>query len=194
MEISVTRTGLCVDIQKFEGLDLLCKEEEVIHQIVRKLDKTLKFDEAKAHCDIPCGIYDPIGAQIGALTVIRMIDLVAELEKSHPERDPEFLNNFARYIAVKEQHAEKCKQEIRTIWGDYFKPDHLEKYPELNKLVHEIMELSSKAKQHVGRSTGLDLLKAVNRFAQIFWETKGIETKSAKAPYEPGEKVVYPVR
>jgi nickel superoxide dismutase len=164
----------------------------MIHKIVSKLDPFLKFEEAKAHCDIPCGIYDPITAQIAALTVIRMIDLSDELRKEHREHDPQFHNSFSRYVSVKEEYAEKCKHEIRIIWGDYIKEEHIKQFPELNSLVHEILQLGSKVKQNVDRSVGVELLSAVNRFAQIFWETKDVGTKVAKSPYDPGEKVVYP--
>lgn len=164
----------------------------MLYDIIRKLDAVFAFKQAKAHCDIPCGIYDPALAQIAALTVIRMIDLASELKKEHPQDDLSSHNSLTRYTSVKEEYAEKCKHEIRVIWGDYFKPEHLEKYPELNSLVHEIMQHGSKARQTVDRSEALQLLKSVNKFAQIFWETKGVKTKNAKAPYEPGEQVVYP--
>ena len=165
----------------------------MLYDIISRSDTIFGFKQAKAHCDIPCGIYDPALAQIAALTVIRMIDLADELKKEHPEDDLSSHNSLTRYTSVKEEYAEKCKHEIRVIWGDYFKPEHLEKYPELNSLVHEIMQHGSKARQTVDRSEALNLLKSVNQFAQIFWETKGIKTKQAKSPYDPKEMVVYPV-
>ncbi len=159
----------------------------MIYELVEKLDRAIGIEEARAHCDIPCGIYDPITAQIAALTVIRMVDLM-----TNPDVEPPF-NSMARYVAVKEEHAIKCKEEVRIIWGDYFKPEHLEKYPGLCGLVHKIMKLGSKCKQTVDRGAAMELLGAVNEFAQIFWETKGIKTMSAEAPYPPAEEVVYPV-
>lgn len=165
----------------------------MLYDIISRLDTIFGFKQAKAHCDIPCGIYDPALAQIAALTVIRMIDLADELKKEHPEDDLSSHNSLTRYTSVKEEYAEKCKHEIRVIWGDYFKLEHLEKYPELNSLVHEIMQHGSKARQTVDRSEALNLLKSVNQFAQIFWETKGVKTKQAKSPYDPKEMVVYPV-
>lgn len=159
----------------------------MIYELVEKLDRAVGIEKASAHCDIPCGIYDPITAQIAALTVIRMIDLMTA-----PVTEPPF-NSLARYVAVKEEHAIKCKEEIRIIWGDYFKPEHVDKYPALCGLVHRIMKLGSQCKQTVDRDAALALLKAINEFAEIFWETKGINTQSAKAPYPPGEEVVYPV-
>lgn len=165
----------------------------MLDSLLKTLDRVFKFEEAKAHCDIPCGIYDPHHAQLGALTVIRMIDLMEGLEKEHADKNIAWHNSMARYIAVKEEHAEILKHEIRVIYGDFLKPEHAEKYPELPSLFDKIMKLGSKARQTADRQAGLDLLAAVNRFAEIFWAIKGVPTKIAKAPYSPGEEVVYPV-
>lgn len=145
-----------------------------------------------AHCDIPCGIYDPHQAQIGALTVIRMMDLLQELETTHQKQDKEYHHSQTRAILVKEEHAELVKKEIRVIWGDYFKKEHFEKYPELTPLVHEIMQIGSKARQGMDREIGLQLLEAVNKFAEIFWKTKNLETKRVKTPYKPEAEIVMP--
>jgi nickel superoxide dismutase len=155
------------------------------------LDKVFGVKEAKAHCDIPCGIYDPITAQIAALTVVRMADLMKGLEAEHAH-DVSYDNSMSRYIDVKEEHAEKAKHEIRVIWGDFIKPEHVEKYPNLNVLVHKIMKLGSTARQTADREAGVALLEAINEFAEIFWAIKGIKTKKAKAPYAPALEVVYP--
>jgi nickel superoxide dismutase len=166
----------------------------MIHKILEKVDRHLHFETVDAHCDIPCGIYDPHQAQIGALTVIRMVDLIDEHVKEHDKIETaEFFNSMARYIAVKEEHAELVKHEIRVIWGDFIKESHLEEYPQLNGLVHKIMALGSKARQVVNRETAVALLEAVNEFAEIFWQIKGIQTKRANAPYSVKEEVVYPV-
>lgn len=164
----------------------------MIYEIFEALDKRFGVIEAKAHCDIPCGIYDPITAQIAALTVVRMIDLMNDLDKTHPEKDVAYYNSLARYVAVKEEHAEKVKSDIRVIWGDYLKAQHLEKYPDAHALVHKIMQLGSKSRQTADRATGLQLVEAVNQFAQMFWETKSVATKRAKAPYAPALELVYP--
>ena len=164
----------------------------MIYRIVETLDKMFGIEQAKAHCDIPCGIYDPSAAQIAALTVVRMIDLMTDLEKNQTERNLAYHNSMSRYVASKEEHAEKVKHEVRVIWGDYIKPNHLEKYPDLHGLVHKIMQLGSKSRQTADRETATQLLEAVNQFAEAFWETKGVATKRAKAPYLPGLEVVYP--
>lgn len=162
----------------------------MFYKLVEALDKRFGFEEAKAHCDIPCGIYDPIKAQIAALTVVRMIDLMHGLEGK--PGDPAYDNSMTRYIMVKEEHAEDVKNEIRVIWGDYIKAQHMENYPELGDLVHKIMQLGSKSRQTADRENGVQLMEAVNRFAEIFWDTKGVKTKRAAAPYAPGLETVYP--
>jgi nickel superoxide dismutase len=165
----------------------------MLYKVFKTLDRLFKFADARAHCDIPCGIYDPHQAQIGALTVIRMIDLMGELKAAHAADTQDYQNSMARYVLVKEEHAELVKREVRVIFGDYFKKEHVEKYPELPELMHKIMQYGSKARQTTSRAAALDLLNGVNRFAEIFWETKGIQTKRVKAPYKPGEEIVYPV-
>lgn len=162
----------------------------MIYKAVETLDKMLGFERAKAHCDVPCGIYDPITAQIAALTVVRMIDLMNDLGAG--KQDLASQNSLSRYVAVKEEHAEKAKHEIRVIWGDYIKPNHLEAYPELHGLTHKIMQLGSKCRQTVDRETAVEFVEAVNQFAEIFWKTKGVATKRAKAPYAPALELVYP--
>jgi nickel superoxide dismutase len=164
----------------------------MIYKLLESLDKKLGIERAEAHCDIPCGIYDPIIPQIAALTVVRMLDLMATFEKDHPEKDTAYFNTMSRYVSVKEEHAEKVKHEVRVIWGDYIKPQHIEKYPNLHALTHEIMALGSKCRQTADRETAVKLVEKLNEFAEIFWATKSIATKRAKAPYAPALELVYP--
>ncbi len=147
------------------------------------------FTKAKAHCDIPCGIYDPITAQIAALSVVRMIDLMNELEDGS---SLDYENKLARYISIKESESEKLKHEVRVIWGDFIKPPMVEKFPHIHALVHEIMALGSQARQGASRDKAMQLLDKVNEFAEIFWELKGVKTKKVKAHYAPSELIVIP--
>lgn len=163
----------------------------MIYKVLAALDRKVKFPEAQAHCDIPCGIYDPIIAQIAALTVVRMVDLMADLDGTTGDKLA-YHNSMSRYIAVKEEHAEKAKHEIRVIFGDFIKGPQVEKYPELPTLVHKIMMAGSKARQTSDRGAAVELVELINRFAEIFWEIKGISTKRAKAPYKPELELVYP--
>jgi nickel superoxide dismutase len=165
----------------------------MIYKLLDQVDRKFTLKRAKAHCDIPCGIYDPITAQIAALTVVRMVDLMKDLEAKGGEKSVEYHNSLSRYVAVKEEHAEKAKHEVRVIWGDYLKGPAFEKYPHAHELVHKIMMLGSKTRQTVDREAAVEFVEAVNEFAQMFWETKGIATKRAKAPYAPALELVYPV-
>ena len=99
----------------------------MFYKLFKNLDNKIGFPQAKAHCDVPCGIYDPIVAQINALTVVRMVDLMRELAEKGSEKGPDFYNSMARYVAVKEEHADKAKHEIRVIWGDFIKKSQNEK-------------------------------------------------------------------
>ena len=188
------------DFRKWRGwhhLQLLVKDkvnlrmEPMIYKIFKNLDSIFSFAVAKAHCDIPCKIYDPIEAQLGCLTIIRLNDLLEELQNKD-------LNDFtakgqiSRLIAQKEEHGVKVKEAIRVIWGDYFKQPQIEQFPEIHDLVHKIMMQASKAKQNVDRQAGVDLLDQVNKFAEIFWKTKNVSTYTATSPYPPNQEVVYP--
>jgi len=165
----------------------------MLHKLVKQIDQHVHVESADAHCDIPCGIYDPHHALIGALTVIRMVDLIEhQVNEAEKVGRGEFYNSVARYIAVKEEHAELVKHEIRVIWGDFIKEKHIEQYPQLHGLVHKIMALGSKSRQTVNRETALLLLDAVNEFAEIFWQIKGKPTKRVAAPYSVTEEMVVP--
>lgn len=164
----------------------------MFYKLIQTIDRFRPFPKAKAHCDVPCGIYDPITAQINALTVVRMMDLMAGLADGDEKAIVDFHNSISRYVAVKEDHAEKAKHDIRVIWGDFIKDTHVEKYPELPGLVHKIMQLGSKSRQTADRANGLAFVEAINQFAEIFWAIKDIKIKKAKAPYAPGLEMVYP--
>ncbi len=164
----------------------------MLHDLINKLNQYSGFDSAEAHCDIPCKIYDPASAQIAALTMLRMVDLINETEGNAKEKDTSYFNSMARFIATKEEHGIKCKEEIRIIWGDYFKSPQFEKFPEIHEVTHGIMMLASQCKQNVDRDKALQLVEQVNRFAEIFWATKDVATKRATCPYPPSVEVVYP--
>lgn len=154
----------------------------MIKILLRTFDRFFPPKPVYAHCDIPCGIYDPHNAQVAAHTVIRMVNLIKEAKN-----DP---HDVARLTKVKEDHAELVKHEVRIIWGDYFKPEHLEKFPEIHHLVFDIMKLSSKARQSVDVKIAEDLLSKVQAFAEIFWKTKNLDPVRVKAPYPSGGEMI----
>ncbi|MDA8664213.1 superoxide dismutase, Ni [Porticoccaceae bacterium] len=147
--------------------------------------------DVQAHCDIPCKIYDPATAQIAVLSVIRLLDLIHELGDTVTSAADSA--QLVRLTEQKETHAAAVKHDVATIWGDYFKAPQIEAYPEVHELVHTIMQQASKCKQGIERENGENLLASVNRFAEIFWATKGVETTSVIAPYPPAMAVIQPV-
>ncbi len=162
-----------------------------IYSLVKKIDGIVNFSNISAHCDIPCKIYDPSTAQIAVLTMIRLLDLINELD----EKGMNSLKDkaqFARLVSEKEAHGLKVKEEVRVIWGDYFKQPQFDQIAGVHDLVHKIMLQASKAKQGVERADAVALLSLVNEFAEAFWTTKGVKTFKAECPYPPAEVVVYP--
>ena len=148
------------------------------------------IETVEAHCDIPCKIYDPAISQVAALSVVRLIDLLHEIDPSDTSLKSEA--HKSRLVIEKETQAKIVKSEITIIWGDYFKEAQIEAHPNVHKLVHEIMMIASKCKQDVKRENAEQLVTKVNEFATIFWTTKGIDTEIIKAPYPPELNVVRP--
>jgi len=166
-------------------------------RLVELRDAVLPPEPVYAHCDIPCGIYDPHEAQIAALTVLRMDQLIGELAMPPADAKPEdraaYVAKLARYTAVKEQHAERLKQEVRVIWGDYFTPDHAKQFPQTHDLVWKILKQASKCRQGTALADAQELLKQVHEFAELFWQTKGAKTKRQPSLQKSGGELVVPV-
>ncbi|HUC38740.1 MAG TPA: superoxide dismutase, Ni [Candidatus Acidoferrum sp.] len=162
-----------------------------MNRVLKALDRIVKFKVAYAHCDIPCGIYDPHTAQIAAHTVLRMDMLIADLVKNN-DMTTDGRNKMIRYTAVKEQHAEICKHEVRVLWADYFKPEHATAHPELHGLVWDTLKSASKAKQGTSVADAEALLENVQKIAEMFWKTKNIQTSRVKSPYPTEHTLVVP--
>ena len=145
---------------------------------------------AHAHCDIPCKIYDPIVSLVAGLSVVRLTDILLELENIDSMSGQAQL---ARIVGQKEIEAQKVKDEVNIIWGDYFKEPQLTDYPEVHNIVHGIMRLGSQCKQEVSKDAAEALFDALNGFADIFWKTKGVETQRVVAPYPPALPVIVPI-
>src|SRR5437667_2353206 len=140
------------------------------------LDRVAPPSDAYAHGDIPCGIYDPHAAQLAALTVVRMVQLIGALQKPADGASKEEWDTYAmqisRYAAVKEEHAKIAEHEIVILWTDYFKPEHLEKHPNLHDVVWNATKLAGESKKSEEPAQGQKLLDAVDEVAKVFWETK----------------------
>ncbi|MEU4229812.1 superoxide dismutase, Ni [Nonomuraea sp. NPDC026600] len=120
---------------------------------------------ASAHCDLPCGVYDPAQARIEAESV------KAIMEKYAANEDPIFR---ARALSIKEERSELVKHHLWVLWTDYFKPPHLEQYPQLHQLFWEATKLAGAAggKGTVEVAKAEDLLGKIDEISKIFWETK----------------------
>jgi nickel superoxide dismutase len=118
-----------------------------------------------AHCDLPCGVYDPAQARIEAESIKMIIQKVGE------NSDADFRT---RAILIKEQRAELVKHHLWVLWTDYFKPPHFEKYPELHTLVNEATKLAGATgtKGALDADKADELLAKIDEIAKIFWETK----------------------
>ncbi|MBI2122503.1 MAG: superoxide dismutase, Ni [Candidatus Sungbacteria bacterium] len=146
----------------------------------KNLTKFIPTISVDAHCDIPCGVYDPTPAKIAAKTAQRMVMQINELKA--PDMMDElaiksYLNSVGRRVAVKENHAELCKKELQILWSDFFKSEHLEKYPNLHDVFWKALKFCSKNKQEINLDAANDLVKAVDEIAKIFYEVKNSPDK-----------------
>jgi nickel superoxide dismutase len=137
---------------------------------MRILDRALiTFDRlvppaaAHAHCDLPCGVYDPAQARIEAESV------KAIQEKYNASDDPVFRQ---RAIQIKEERADLVKHHLWVLWTDYFKPEHLEKFPQLHELFWKATKSAGESKKTTDTEVGQRLLDEIAEITKIFWETK----------------------
>jgi nickel superoxide dismutase len=118
---------------------------------------------AYAHCDLPCGVYDPVQAKVEADSVKAII------EKYNASNDEAYRT---RCLFIKEQRAELVKHHLWVLWTDYFKPVHLEKYPELNDIFWKATKTAGETKHTTDVAVADDLLSQIAEIDRIFWETK----------------------
>ena len=121
--------------------------------------------DVSAHCDLPCGVYDPAQARIEAESIKGIA------EKYQANTDPEFRT---RAIIIKEERAQLVKHHLWVLWTDYFKAPHFEKYPNLNQLFNEATKLAgaSGVKCSMDPAVADQLLGKIEEISKIFWETK----------------------
>jgi nickel superoxide dismutase len=121
-----------------------------------------------AHCDLPCGVYDPAQARIEAQSVVAM------QKKHQANEDPVFR---ARAVGIIEQRSQLAKEHLAVLWHDYFKAPHFEEYPQLHMLINNTIKQASGTgtKQLIDPAEGQKLLDGIDEVARIFWATKGKE-------------------
>ena len=130
---------------------------------------------AYAHCDGPCGIYDPASARVAGEAVLSMTKKMLELnspDTGNSSQMANYLNTMSRYASVKEQQAQLCKEELLVLWTDYFKPNHLESHPDLHDLFWNTAKLCSSCKTEVSIEHANELIDNIKQIHTIFWKTK----------------------
>ena len=140
------------------------------------LDKLIQLlPTAYAHCDVPCGIYDPKAAQVAAETIIKMMEKIEALPKENLSIADQ--NSLVRYIWTKEEHARIGKQELTVLWADFFKPEHLEMFPDLHETFWKAVKQFSKCKQTVALAEAQELKNQVDKIAAMFQKAKAASKK-----------------
>jgi nickel superoxide dismutase len=133
-----------------------------------KLARFLPAITVYAHCDLPCGVYDPAQARIEAQSVLKIMEKYQENKTAHPDD----LVFQTRSIIIKEERAELVKRHLWVLWTDYFKPEHLEKYPDLHDLFWRATKAAGQAKHSMDPADGQKLLDLIDQVATVFAETK----------------------
>jgi len=140
------------------------------------LNQTLPGPAAQAHCDGPCGVYDPASARIAAEAGLSMTKKILALE---PPANTDgaawaaYLNTMSRYVAIKEEETHTAKRELLVLWTDYFKPHHLEAYPNLHDTFWKATKLCSADKVEVSLTHAQELMTAIEEIHNMFWASKG---------------------
>lgn len=115
-----------------------------------------------AHCDLPCGVYDPAQARIEADSVLHIMKKYNGLSEE----------DKWRAVNIKEQRAELVKHHLWVLWTDYFKPEHLESFPDLHDKFWQATKQAGQAKKSTDPSAGQKLLDQIDEISEIFWATK----------------------
>ncbi|MEP6946476.1 MAG: superoxide dismutase, Ni [Acidobacteriota bacterium] len=134
-----------------------------------------EFETAEAHCDGPCGVYDPSSARIGAEAALSMTKKILDLkvpDSSDAKAMAAYLNTMSRYVTIKEEQAQVAKTELLILWTDYFKPAHLEKFPNLHDTFWKAAKLCSSVKVEVSLEHATELMDAIKEIHGIFWASK----------------------
>ena len=131
---------------------------------------------AEAHCDGPCGVYDPASARVAAEAVLSMTKKLKAMEapaSGDAAALAAYNNTFGRYVAIKEEEAQKTKKELLILWTDYFKPDHLANFPDLHDTFWKAAKLCSACKVNIDQAKAEELMAAVEKIHGMFWQSKG---------------------
>jgi nickel superoxide dismutase len=147
----------------------------MLKQAISHFQNCFPAAEAHAHCDGPCGVYDPSSARVAAEAVVSMTKKLLALELPAPGDQAAavaYHNTFARYSAIKEEQAQLAKEELLILWTDYFKPVHLEQFPDLHDTFWKAAKLCSACKVEVSAQHATELMEAIQKIHGMFWATK----------------------
>lgn len=149
--------------------------------LTRLFDRLLGIEPVHAHCDVPCGIYDPHAAVLSARTVHTMNTKIQALPFPGPsstnQDQIEMRNTLIRMVQTKEAHAQLCKQELLILWTDYFKPENAVLFPDLHETFWKAAKLCSYNKQHVDLAKSQELMDAVAKIADMFAKAEAAKKK-----------------
>jgi nickel superoxide dismutase len=152
-------------------------DSEMLEKALNHLRALRAAEEAEAHCDGPCGVYDPASIRIAAEAAVSMTKKILALSPPAPDADPaaiaSYINTVSRYVAIKEEQAHLAKSELLVLWTDYFKPHHLEANPEIHNIFWKAAKLCSSVKVEVSAQHADELMEAVKEIHDLFWATKG---------------------
>jgi len=138
----------------------------MFQEAIATLISKTAVETVSAHCDGPCGVYDPASARIAAEAALSMTKKIKDL-------GPADSNTFSRFVSIKEEQAHLAKTELLVLWTDYFKPEHVAQYPDLHDKFWKAAKLCSTVKQEVNEDAANDLMAAIEDIHNIFWATKG---------------------
>lgn len=147
----------------------------MLHTIARSIQKIIPAQPVLAHCDGPCGVYDPASARIAAEAALSMTKKMLALPVPDAGDHAAYVayhNTFSRFTAIKEEQADLAKKELLILWTDYFKPPHLEQYPDLHDTFWQAAKLCSSVKVEVNETHAQELMDAIHRIHDIFWASK----------------------
>ena len=147
----------------------------MIKTVSSKVKAWFPAEEVNAHCDGPCGVYDPASARIAAEAVLSMTKKILALQppaSNDQQAMAAYLNTTARYIQIKEEQAHLAKSELLVLWTDYFKPQHLEQNPDLHDIFWQAAKLCSACKVGVSLEHAQELMDIIQKIHGIFWASK----------------------
>ncbi len=142
----------------------------MFQEAIAKLIAKTAVETVSAHCDGPCGVYDPASARIAAEAALSMTKKIIALGPAESNS-----NTYSRFVSIKEEQAHLAKTELLVLWTDYFKPEHLAACPDLHEKFWNAAKLCSAVKQGVDEGAANDLMAAIEDIHNVFWASKGRE-------------------